>query len=511
MREKLLTSEQRLRTLINSTPDIICFKDAKGRWLEANDADLKIFSLTDVDYRGKTDSELADFTDPIYRHAFLTCEASDETAWQANGISRKEEVIPQPDGSQKKYDVIKVPIFNTDGSRKGLVVLGRDITERKLAEEELQKMAKLKSVGILAGGIAHDFNNILMGLFGNISIAKLELSEDHPAFKFLSKAEKSMDRATRLTNQLLTFAKGGEPVRKNVPLGTLVRDIVRFDLSGSNVKPIFKLANSLWLADVDKGQMQQVFSNLTINADQAMPDGGHLYITMENEDLSRKSLPGLKPGKYLKVTVKDEGTGIDPKQLGRIFDPYFTTKQAGSGLGLATTYSIINKHGGHIGVESTLGKGTVFTLYLPASEARQLPEARKPVTKLLPAQRTKVLVMDDEEMIRDIASQMLKKKGYEVQTAEHGEQAIEMYSQALNSSEPFDAVIMDLTISGGMGGEEAMKKILALDPEARGIVSSGYANDRIMANHTEYGFKDIVSKPYKIDQLREVLNRVLGK
>jgi len=165
-----------------------------------------------------------------------------------------------------------------------------------------------------------------------------------------------MDRATFLTNQLLTFAKGGEPVRKNVSLDTLVRDIVRFDLSGSNVKPIFKLANSLWLADVDKGQMQQVFSNLTINADQAMPDGGHLYIIMENEDLSRKSLPGLKPGKYLKVTVKDEGTGIDPKQLGCIFDPYFTTKQAGSGLGLTTTYSIINKHGGHIGVESTLGK-----------------------------------------------------------------------------------------------------------------------------------------------------------
>ena len=388
----------------------------------------------------------------------------------------------------------------------------QDITKRKQDEEELQKMETLLSVGTLAGGIAHDFNNILMGLFGNISIAKLELSKDHPAFKFLKEAEKSMNRATRLTNQLLTFAKGGEPVKEDVLLGELVEDIVRFDLSGSNVKPVFEPVANLWLAEVDKGQIQQVFSNLTINANQAMPDGGHLYITMENENLSEESLPGLTPGKYIKVTMRDEGTGINPKQLERIFDPYFTTKQAGSGLGLATTYSIVNRHGGHISVESALGKGTIFTLHLPASEARRLPEAREPVAKpFSPAQRAKVLVMDDEEMIRDIASQMLKKSGYDVQTAEHGKQAIEMYSQALDSGEPFDAVIMDLTIPGGMGGKEVIKEILALDSEAKGIVSSGYTDDRIMANYTEYGFKDIVSKPYAIGQLQEVLSRVLEK
>ncbi|MCD6388021.1 MAG: cache domain-containing protein [Desulfobulbaceae bacterium] len=388
----------------------------------------------------------------------------------------------------------------------------QDITQRKRAEEELQKMDKLKSVGTLAGGIAHDFNNILMSLFGNISIAKLELSKDHPAFKFLSEAEKSMNRATRLTNQLLTFAKGGKPIKKDIPLDELVEGTVRFDLSGSNVKPVFETSANLWLAEVDKGQMQQVFSNLTINANQAMPDGGHLYITMENEDLSDKSLLDLKPGKYIKVTVRDEGTGIDKKHLERIFDPYFTTKQAGSGLGLATTYSIVNRHGGHISVESALGKGTVFTLHLPASEARRLPEAREPAAKpFSPAQRAKGLVMDDEEMIRDIASQMLKKNGYKVQTAEGGKQAIEMYSQALDSGEPFDAVILDLTIPGGMGGEAAIKEILVLDPKAKCIVSSGYADDRIMSNYTEYGFKDIVSKPYAISQLQEVLSRVLGK
>ncbi len=387
-----------------------------------------------------------------------------------------------------------------------------DITARKRAEEELQKMEKLKSVGTLAGGIAHDFNNILMSLFGNISIAKLELNKDHPALKFLNEAEKSMNRATRLTNQLLTFARGGEPVKENVPLDELVEDIVRFDLSGSNVKPVFEPAANLWPAKVDKGQMQQVFSNLTINANQAMPDGGQLYINMKNEDLSEKSLFDLKPGKYIKVTVRDEGTGIGQKHLERIFDPYFTTKQEGNGLGLATTYSIVNRHGGHISVESVLGKGTVFTLHLPASEAHRLPKTGQAKAKpSATVQNARILVMDDEEMIRNIAVQILEKNGYEVQTAEDGKQTIEMYSQALDSGEPFDAVIMDLTIPGGMGGEAAIKEILILDPKAKCIVSSGYADDRIMANFTEYGFKDIVSKPYTLSLLQEVLSRVLGK
>lgn len=422
-------------------------------------------------------------------------------------------IVPGPSGSKIKWlELYSFPIKNAEnGKITGVVEFVRDISEQKMAEEELQKMDKLKSVGTLAGGIAHDFNNILMGLFGNISLARLELSKDHPAFQFLKEAEKSMNRATLLTNQLLTFTKGGEPVKEDVNLGELVEDIVRFDLSGSNVKPVFETAANLWLAEVDKGQIQQVFSNLTINADQAMADGGHLYITMENESLSEKSLAELKPGKYIKITVRDEGTGIDEKELELIFDPYFTTKQAGSGLGLTTSYSIVNRHGGHIAVESTPGKGTIFTIYLPASEARQLPKTGQTGAKTLSAKHSaRILVMDDEEMIRNIASQMLTKNGCEVQTAEDGKQAIEMYSWAIDSGKPFDVVIMDLTIPGGMGGEEAVKQILALDPEAKCIVSSGYADDPIMANYSEYGFKDLVSKPYTMGLLQEVLGRVLG-
>ncbi|MCK5783843.1 MAG: cache domain-containing protein, partial [Desulfobacterales bacterium] len=285
-----------------------------------------------------------------------------------------ENVNLHKDGQSIILETSGVPIFDKAGKVIGYRGVDRDITERKKAEEELQKMEKLKSVGILAGGIAHDFNNILMGLYGNISLAKEEIPKDHPAFKSLEDAENSMNRAIRLTKQLLTFARGGTPVRENVRIDELVKEVTRFDLSGSNIKPIFEQVEGLWLADVDKGQIQQVFSNLIINAGQAMPDGGHLYITLANTELSENGVPNLDQGKYIKVTVADEGIGIDQKCLDRIFDPYFSTKQTGSGLGLATAYSIITKHGGSINVDSQLGKGTLFTLYLPASESQESTE-----------------------------------------------------------------------------------------------------------------------------------------
>jgi len=397
-------------------------------------------------------------------------------------------------------------------NKNHILSIARDTTERKRWEEALQKMEKLKSVGTLAGGIAHDFNNILMGLFGNISIAREDLPKDHPGLKSLEDAENSMNRAIRLTKQLLTFAKGGTPVTERIRPDSLVEEIVRFDLSGSNVKPVFKPAGDLWLAEADKGQIQQVFSNLAINARQAMPDGGHLYISLENADISGIAVPGLKQGKYILITVTDEGTGIELKHLDRIFDPYFTTKHAGSGLGLATVYSIISKHGGSIHVDSELGKGTTFTLYLPASESQQLPETKQPETKGPEIeQTTRILVMDDEETIRNLVTAMLGRSGYSVETSTGGRQAIKMYKQALEAGNAFDVVIMDLTIPGGIGGKEAIKDILKIHPEARVIVSSGYSNDPVMTNYAEYGFYGIVAKPYTKNELLEVLSWVLGK
>jgi len=416
-------------------------------------------------------------------------------------------------GKDKKVHDIFLRAYpvKKEGKIIALVGVHTDLTERKRSEADLRKMEKLKGVGTLAGGIAHDFNNILMGLFGNISLARSMLSADHPARGFLGEAEKSMNRATRLTKQLLTFSRGGDPVKEDASLGLLVEEVVCFDLSGSNVMPIFNIANDLWLAEVDKGQMQQVFSNLTINAAQAMSGGGNLYVTLENEEIEEPAAQPLTPGKYVKMTMEDEGTGIEPKHLDRVFDPYYSTKQTGSGLGLTTVYSVIKKHGGHIRVASEPGRGTTFTVYLPASDKARLPETATPEgTEPTTAPRNHVLVMDDEEMIRQVASDMLEAIGCTVQTAPDGEKALELYVQSMNSGNPFDLVIMDLTVRGGMGGKEAVEKLLAIDPGAKVIVSSGYASDPVLANHRKYGFRGIVSKPYDIGQLQEVLRRVLN-
>ncbi len=391
------------------------------------------------------------------------------------------------------------------------VIFIRDITGRKHAEAERQKLDKLQSVGTLAGGIAHDFNNILLGLFGNISMAKEDLSQEHPAYASLEKAEKSMDRAGRLTKQLLTFAKGGAPFKEDVRLGALVEEVARFDLSGSNVKLVCRQSEGLWSAQADKGQLQQVVSNLVINARQAMPDGGHLTVTLENAELPDGAVPGLRPGRYVKITVQDEGAGIDPHVLGQIFDPYFTTKQTGSGLGLATVWSVINRHGGHIGVFSELGKGAAFTFYLPASEAlhveAQTPPAESPAPE--PDRRPRILVMDDDETVCDLATCMLTRSGYSVASAPGGREAIELYRQALEAGEPFEAVIMDLTIPGGIGGVEALKAIREIDPHVRAIVSSGYSEDPVITNFADYGFQGAIAKTYVRSELSDAVGQVL--
>jgi len=390
----------------------------------------------------------------------------------------------------------------------GFAIAGEN--ERQLAAEELLKMQKLQSIGTLAGGIAHDFNNILMGLFGNVYLAKEELAKDHPGYALLEKVEQSMSRAVRLTQQLLTFSKGGEPVKEDVSLAELIEEVASFDLSGSNIKLVCQKADDLWLANVDKGQIQQVISNLTINARQAMPHGGHLCIALENVDIPAATISGLQRGKYVKLTARDEGVGIAQQHLERIFEPYFTTKQSGSGLGLATAYAIIHKHGGHIGVASELGKGATFTLYLPASESPNQAKDKQPAAECLPtARHARILVMDDEEMICGVVHAMLTRCGFSVATAQGGHEAIRLYKQAMELGKPFAAVIMDLTIPGGIGGKEVIRKIQALDPKVRGIASSGYADDPVMANYADYGFKGVVAKPYTQSKLREVMEQVL--
>jgi len=512
--ESLWNEKAFLRSLIDSAEDLIYFKDQNSTYLGCNKASEIFTGLAEAEQIGKTDFDFFDreFAEQIVRQDQMVL---------AGGTSiRVEEWVNAPTSGRRLLETVKAPIYGSEGQPIGLVGISRDVTDRNRVEKEkldleqqLQQVHKLESLGVLAGGIAHDFNNILAGVYGNVSLARAKLSKDqpdHPAFRYLSAAEESMNRATLLSGQLLTFAKGGDPVKENLSIINLMNETVHFNLSGSNVKPVITLAENLWFAKGDRGQLQQVFSNLTINAKQAMPDGGHLSISVENVEIAKNTVPDLDAGKYLLLTVADNGIGITPEHLERIFDPYFSTKQTGSGLGLATVYSIIKKHGGHVSAASQPGKGTIFTLYLPASEAKeQVINKTDPVLGTF-KQTAKILVMDDEELIRSTVSALLEELNYIVETAAEGRQALSLYQQALTAGKPFDLVILDLTIPGGVGGKEVAQRILKVDPGAKMVVSSGYADDPVMANHREYGFKGVIAKPYNLNTLAKLLPRVLG-
>ncbi len=394
-----------------------------------------------------------------------------------------------------------------EGHPISIIVILQDITEQKKMEAQLQQAQKMEAIGTLAGGIAHDFNNILLVILGNISLAKMRLSPEEEVFKRLEEAEKASLRARDLTQQLLTFSQEGAPVKKTGSIVEILKDSAMFVLRGSNVRCQFFIPDDLWTVEMDEGQMSQVINNLVINAIEAMPEGGMIKVKAENITVEKeKGLP-LKAGKYIKISIEDQGTGISKEHLPKIFDPYFTTKQKGSGLGLATAYSIVKRHDGYISVESKLGVGTTFYIYLPASEKR-VPKRKAKKDEILSGEG-KVLLMDDDEAIRKVAGNMLKHLGYEVEFAEEGAQAIELYKKARESGDPFDLVILDLTVPGGMGGKEAIKRLREVDPGVKAIVSSGYSNDPIIAEFKKYGFSGVVAKPYKIKELSEELRKVM--
>jgi len=319
-----------------------------------------------------------------------------------------------------------------------------------------------------------------------------------------------MDRATNLTNQLLTFAKGGDPLIETIDVKQVIEDSIEFSLSGSSVKTILTLPKNLWMLNADKGQLSQVITNLLINAVHAMPKDGTLSVEAINiENFTHNLVPHLC-GEFVCLQISDNGVGISEEHKKYIFDPYFTTKQSGSGLGLATAHSIIEKHNGFISVESELGKGTTFSIYLPASSDVQITNnVWFNETKNLTKSSGNVLLMDDEEMILDISVEMLIALGYSVETAIDGKNALEKYIDADKCGKPFDVVIMDLTIPGGKGGEEVITELLDINPLVKAIVSSGYSTGKIMSNHTEYGFKGRLVKPFRMKTLEDELCKIL--
>jgi two-component system, cell cycle sensor histidine kinase and response regulator CckA len=385
----------------------------------------------------------------------------------------------------------------------------RDITERNLLAEAQQLAAKMEAVATLAGGIAHDFNNILTGILGNISMAKRKMKANSEAYERLEEAEKAVEKAKDLSLQLLTFSKGGTPSKKLFSIGRLVRDTASFVLRGSRVKPEFAIAPDLWAVEADEGQIYQVISNIVINADQAMPRDQIINIEVKNRVTSGNDLP-LVAGNYVSISIRDTGVGIPEDHLKRIFDPFFTTKQKGSGLGLSSAYSIVKNHGGCITVESQPGVGSTFHVFLPAT-GKQIVEEASAVMSPGVHGTGNILVMDDDDAIREMLHTMLTLGGYNVEMSKNGKEATEKYIHARDTKKPFDAVIMDLTIPGGMGGRETITALLKIDPDARVIVSSGYSTDPIMQNYKQYGFKAMINKPYTVGELEKTLASVLQK
>ncbi|MHC1742940.1 MAG: PAS domain S-box protein [Syntrophobacteraceae bacterium] len=497
--QALRENEEKYRSVVDQTRDWIFLVDSETwRILEANQTMLAMLDYTPTELLGSRFHDLADIEGT--RSSQLLHDAARENCHYLGELSFRAR------GGKTVQVEVSANMIAFAGKRV-LCVVARDLTDRKKMEQEFLRAQKIESVGVLAGGIAHDFNNILTAVIGNLSLARASFKPDNDVSHFLSEMEKACFRAKDLTRQLLTFAKGGAPIKRAASIAHLVKESVTFALRGSNVRPDLHVADNLWIADVDEGQISQVLNNLVINAKQAMPDGGSIAIHAENAVLldSDRRLP-LASGPYVVITVQDQGCGIPPQHLASIFDPYFTTKETGSGLGLAVAYSIMKSHGGTITVESEPGNGSSFRLYLPAREAGRAEEQPACSGSSATPSGMRVLVMDDEEMVRNVVGSMLQHLGCEVVFARDGTEVLNVYAENVREKRPFDVVILDLTVPGGMGGKEAVQKLRQIDPCVRAIVSSGYSNNPIMASYEEHGFVGIVTKPFNLIQLQEVLH-----
>lgn len=501
----LQESEVKYRLLVENTPDFIYSLDRQGRYLEANQALCRAFGLKEEAITGKNHYELG-FPESVVRE----WEKLHRQVMETGRALQTETTIFMPDGMPRTYWVVLLPVFDARGNVTGITGTSRDITERKKLEQEMLQADKLESISILAGGIAHDFNNYLTTLLGNITLAKL-YGYDLPKIREkLDNMEKATLRAQELSNQLFAFAQGGTPVKEMICIRQLLADVVKFCLSGSPVHPCLFIDEELYMVEVEGGQLSQVLSNIVINALQAMPEGGTLEVRAENIVLGtsgRNDLIPLAEGPYVKITIRDEGTGIPAEHLPKIFDPFFTTKEKGRGLGLATSYSIIKRHGGHLSVESEVGVGTSFFLYLPA--AARAEKGLADGAKVVPG-KGRILLMDDEEDLLAVVGEALFALGYEVALARHGGEALALYLQAAEEKRPFDLVILGLTIAGGMGGKQTITELLRKDPEVKAIVVSGYASDPVMENFRAYGFKAAVQKPFTMETLSELVKEILG-
>jgi PAS domain S-box-containing protein len=501
--QALEAEKERLAVTLRSIGEGVVTCDTAGRVVLVNRAAEAIAGTTQELARGRPFGEAFALADPAASRSLA--EAVRHLVGQGWAAALPlRGALPGCDGRPRTVEFGGAPIRDADSRVVGAVLVLRDLTEEQRREEEIQRAQRLESLGLLAGGIAHDFNNILTGILGNATLAATYAAGEPRLARPLEEVEKAALRAGALTRQLLTFSRGGAPVKAVFNLGALLREAGEFALHGSPIALEFSIPADLWWVEADEGQIGQVLNNLVVNAVQAMPGAGTITVAAENLLVAPGDQP-LAPGRHVRVTVADTGCGIAPAALARIFDPYFTTKPSGTGLGLATSYSIVQRHGGRFDVVSTPGSGSAFSFTLPAVARRE--EARDAAAAPVRGGRGRVLVMDDEQIIRDLAREALAALGYDPLCVCTGEEAVRAYREARDAGAPFATVIMDLTIPGGMGGKEAVRVLRGLDPGVRAVVSSGYSNDPVMANYREFGFAAALAKPFRVEDLAAVVHR----
>jgi PAS domain S-box-containing protein len=498
--QALQDSERKYKTLVETTATGFVIIDDQGKVLDANAEYVRMSGhRTLQEIRGRTVVDwTADHDHARNAEAVATC-------MQIGFVRDLQIDYAHTDGTMLPV-LINATVTEVEGEKR-IIALIRDISDRKRLEEEILRSEKLRSVGVLAGGIAHDFNNILTAILGNISLLRATLAVDESAGEHLDEVEKASQRARELTRQLLTFSRGGDPVRKPFHPEPLIRESTTLALRGRASACDFKIASGLFPIDGDEGQIGQVLRNLVINASQAMNGSGTVVVSAQNRRVHDGDVHTLAAGPCVVISIADSGAGISEEHRLRIFDPYFTTKRDGRGLGLAVSHSVVANHRGAITVDSQVGHGSVFSVYLPAAEGDAImPHG---AAAEIVHGRGRILIMDDEESVRQIAGKIVRALGYEAAFARDGREAIDGWRQANAKGQPFDVAIMDLTVPGGMGGREAMRELLALDPEAKAVVSSGYCQDPVMANFRDYGFRDILAKPYNVLDVSRALSTLL--
>jgi PAS domain S-box-containing protein len=505
--QALAAEKERLAVTLRCIGDGVITTDLNGKILLINEVAEALTGWKEDEASGQPLEAVFHNVMPDTRERCDNSLGLVSTHSSTRGFSRCTILIGR-EGSEHPIEEIAALLKDAEGRTIGMVVAFRDISDALKAQEERAKASKIASLGLLAGGIAHDFNNILMAVMGNVSMARATTRTAAVA-RALDEANEACVRARQLTWQLLTFSRGGVPVKTAVDLPALLHDAAGSALRGTNVKCTFDIAPDLWAISADREQLVRVFNNIVVNAQQAMPHGGNVHVRVENvlETNTRWDYAlCIRPGRHVRVSITDTGIGIPEEHIGKIFDPYFTTKQQGSGLGLATSYSIIKHHGGGVSVKSSLGMGTMISVELPASAECEKPVAAVPQLR---SRTGRILVMDDEPAIRNLAVRMLTRLGHEVETVDDGSAALERYAQALETDKPFDAVLLDLVVPGGMGGRETIGRLSEVDPKVKAIVVSGYAQDATLTEFRDYGFKASIAKPYTLEELDTTLTSVI--